>query len=64
MWFKAKDKQSFVNAPRLVLRQLELARLQKKKVKIIVAPHIARSAWYSHSVAEPAVGIKMKPAVI
>ena len=35
-----------------MLKQLELVRLQKKKVQVIVAPHhIVRSAWYSHSEA-------------
>ena len=51
MWFEAKVKHSFINGPRLVLKQLELVRLQKKKVQDIVAPTIARSAWYSHSEA-------------
>ena len=51
MWFEAKVKHSFINGPRLVLKQLELVRLQKKKVQNIVAPHIVRSAWYSHSEA-------------
>ena len=49
MWFEAKVKHSFIFGPRHVLKQLELVRLQKLKVQDIVGPHIARSAWYSHS---------------
>ena len=51
MWFEAKVKHSFINGPLHVLRQLELVRQQKKKVQELVAPTVARSAWYSHSEA-------------
>ena len=46
-----KVRNSFVNGPSHLLKQLELVRMQKKKVQQLVAPHIARSAWYSHSEA-------------
>ena len=51
MWFEAKVKHCFINGPLHVLKQLKLVRLQNKTVQVIVAPHIARSAWYSHSEA-------------
>ena len=51
MWFDAKVKHSFIHGPRHVLKMLELVRMQDKKVRTIVAPHVARSAWYSHSEA-------------
>ena len=51
MWFEAKVKHCFIDGPRHVLKQLELVRLQKKAVQEIVAPTVARSAWYSHSEA-------------
>lgn len=51
MWFNAKVKHSFIHGPRHVLKQLELVRIQNKKVRAIVSPHVARSAWYSHSEA-------------
>ena len=49
MWFEAKVKHSFIHGPRHVLKQLEYVRLQSKQVQDIVAPHITRGAWYSHS---------------
>ena len=51
LWFEAKVKHSFIEGPKLVLKQLELVRLQSKKTRDLVAPHIQRSAWYSHSEA-------------
>ena len=51
MWFQAKVKHSFIEGPRHVLKQLELLTHQKKKVQNLVAPHIARGAWFSHSEA-------------
>ena len=51
LWFEAKVKNNFTEGPKLVLKQLELVRLQNKKVRDLVAPHIKRSAWYSHSEA-------------
>jgi hypothetical protein len=36
---------------RHVMKQLELLRLQRKKVQDLMAPTLARSAWYSHSEA-------------
>jgi hypothetical protein len=50
-WFEIKVKHHFIDAPRNLLKMMEVVRLQKKKVQDIVAPHIARSAWYSHSEA-------------
>ena len=51
VWFEIKVKHNYTYGPRHLLTQLELVRMQKKKVQNIVAPHIARSAWYSHSEA-------------
>ena len=51
MWFEAKVKNSFLDGPRHVLKQLELIRLQNCKVHNIVAETVARGAWYSHSEA-------------
>ena len=51
IWFDVKVKHSSVQGPRHLLKQLALVRLQKKKVQDHLAPHIARSAWYSHSEA-------------
>ena len=49
MWFEAKVNHSFINGPRLVLKQLQMIRLQDRKVQRIVAPYVASSAWFSHS---------------
>ena len=51
IWFEVKVKHNFIDGPRHLLKQMELTRLQKKKVQGLVAPHIARSAWWSHSEA-------------
>ena len=51
VWFDVKVRNSFVNGPRHLLKQLELVRMQKKKVQQLVAPYIARSAWYSQGKA-------------
>ena len=51
VWFDVKVRNCFVNGPRHLLKQLELVRMQKKKVQQLVAPHIARLAWYGHSEA-------------
>ena len=51
MWFEAKVRNNSLEGPKLVLKQLELVRLQSKKVQELIAPHVARSAWYSHSKA-------------
>ena len=37
-----------IEGPKLVLKQLELVRLQSKKNRDLVAPHIQFLAWYSH----------------
>ena len=42
LWFEAKVKNNFTEGPKLVLKQLELVRLQNKKVRDLVAPHIKR----------------------
>ena len=51
VWFDVKVRNCFVNGPRHLLKQLELVRMQKEKVQQLVAPHIARLAWYGHSEA-------------
>ena len=51
MWFQAKVKHSFIEGPRHVLKKLELLTHQKKKIQNLVAPQIARGAWFSHSEA-------------
>jgi hypothetical protein len=51
MWFQAKVKHSFIEGPRHVLKQMELLGHQKKKVQSLVAPQVARGAWFSHSEA-------------
>ena len=51
MWFEIKVKHSCVHGPDHVLKQLQLLRLQKKKVQRLVEKHVKRSAWYSHSEA-------------
>ena len=51
MWFEIKVKHSCVYGPDHVLKQLQLLRLQKKKVQRLVEKHVKRSAWYSHSEA-------------
>ena len=45
LWFEAKVKINFTEGSKLVLKQLELVRLQNKKVRDLVAPHIKRLAW-------------------
>ena len=49
MWFREKLKHCFTEGPKHVLKQLELVRLHSEKVQNLVAPHVARSAWFSHS---------------
>lgn len=49
MWFESKVKNCITEDPRHILKQLELVRLQCKQVQNLVAPHVARSAWFSHS---------------
>ena len=44
LWFLAKVKNNFIEGPRHVLTQLELIRLQPKKVQDIVMPHVISSA--------------------
>ena len=51
MWFESKVKHCFLDGPRHVLKQLQLIRLQKKRVQDIVAATVVRSAYYSHSEA-------------
>ena len=49
MWFEIKVKHNWTNGPHHILKQLQLVRLQEKKVQNIVMPHLQSSAWNAHS---------------
>ena len=49
MWFEIKVKHNWTNGPHHILKQLQLVRLQKDKVKNIVMPYVQSSAWNAHS---------------
>ena len=51
MWVESKVKNSFLDGPSHVFKQLELIRLQNQKGQNIVAETVAREARYSHSEA-------------
>ena len=49
MFFLLKVKHSWLEAPRHVLHELELFRLQSPKVQELLLPTLCRGAWNSHS---------------
>ena len=49
MWFEIKVKHKWTYGPNHILKQLQLVRLQKKRVQDIVMPYLHSSAWNAHS---------------
>ena len=49
MWFHIKVKHSWLEGPRLILKQLSLMRAMGQQVKDIVVPYMRTSAWNAHS---------------
>ena len=49
LWFEIKVKHSWIEGPYHILKQLQLVRLQPKKVQDIVLPYLNSSAWNAHS---------------
>ena len=49
LWFEIKVKHSWIDGPYHILKQLQLVKLQPKKVQDIVLPYLDSSAWNAHS---------------
>lgn len=49
LWFEIKVKNSWIEGPYHILRQLQLVRKQTQKVQNIVMPYVKSSAWNAHS---------------